>query len=91
MVGEPVRIEGLVEKVRFQFLNRPQYMIADRSGEISVRMYTQPEERINVGDVVEVLGSVMKRYIVSGDAIINGISIKKINKTNDTKNTGKGK
>lgn len=86
MVGDPVRIEGLVEKVRFQFLNRPQYLVADRSGEISVRMYTQPEETVKVGDIVEVLGMVMKRYIVSGDAVINGVSIKKIDKTIDAKN-----
>lgn len=61
MVGEPVRIEGVVEKVRFQFLNRPQYIVADRSGEISVKMFTSPEEMIRVGDVVEVLGMVIKQ------------------------------
>ncbi len=81
MVGEPVRIEGVVEKVYFQFLNRPQYTVADRSGEISVKMYTTPEEKIKVGDVVEVLGMVMKRYIVGGDAVVNSVSIRKINKS----------
>ena len=85
MVGEPVRIEGLVEKVHFQFLNRPQYIIADRSGDISVKMFTQPEENINVGDVVEVLGMVIKRYIAGGDAVINGVSIRKIDKKIETK------
>ena len=40
MVGKPVRIEGVVERVYFQFLNRPQYLVADRSGEISVKMFT---------------------------------------------------
>jgi RecJ-like exonuclease len=82
MIGDPVRIEGIVEKVHFQFLNRPQYIVADRSGEISVKMYTQPEETIKVGDIVEVLGMVMKRYIISGgDAVINGVSIRKIDKS----------
>jgi hypothetical protein len=82
MIGDPVRIEGIVERVHFQFLNRPQYIVADRSGEISVKMYTQPEEKIKVGDIVEVLGMVMKRYIISGsDAVINGVSIRKIDKT----------
>jgi len=81
MLGDPVRIEGVIESIRFQIFNRPQYMVADRSGEISVKMYTQPEERVNVGDVVEVLGMVTKRYIVSGDAVINGVSIRKIDKS----------
>jgi len=26
MIGKPVRITGVVEKIRFQFLNRPQYI-----------------------------------------------------------------
>jgi len=80
MVGDPVQIEGVVEKVRFQFLNRPQYLVADRSGEITVRMFTQPKEKIVVGDVVQVLGMVIKRYIAAGDVTINGVSIRKIDK-----------
>ncbi len=84
MVGEPVRIEGVVESVRFQFLNRPQFIVADRSGEIAVKMFTQPEERIKVGDVVEVLGMVIKRYIAGGDAVIDGVSIRKIDKAIET-------
>ncbi|HII98235.1 MAG TPA: nucleotide-binding protein [Methanoregula sp.] len=78
MVGKPVRIEGVVERVYFQFLNRPQYLIADRSGAISVKMFTSPEEDVKVNDVVEVLGQVIRRYIVTGDPVINCVSIKKI-------------
>jgi len=91
MVGEPVRIEGVVEKIRFQILNRPQFIVADRSGEISVRMFTHPEQTIRVGDVVEVLGMVMKRYIAAGDAIVNGVSIRKIDKVVEVKPKEKGK
>ncbi|MDN7023931.1 nucleotide-binding protein [Methanoculleus sp. FWC-SCC1] len=78
MLGEPVRIQGIVERVHFQFLNRPQYLVADRTGEISVKMFTNPQEDVKVNDKVEVLGSVVKRYILSGDAVINCISIRKI-------------
>jgi RecJ-like exonuclease len=85
MVGDPVRIEGVVEKVRFQSLNRPQYMVADRSGEISVRMFTQPGVTVKQGDVVEVLGMVIRKYIMIGDAVINGVSIRKIDKIIETK------
>jgi hypothetical protein len=77
MIGKPVRIQGVVEKIRFQFLNRPQYIVADRSGEISVKMFTSPDEDIHEHDVVEVLGMVIRRYIAVGDPVINCVSIKK--------------
>jgi cytochrome c-type biogenesis protein CcmH/NrfF len=80
MLGEPVRVEGVVEKVRFKFLNRPQYIVADKSGEISVKMFTNPREDIKEGDVVEVLGLIIKRYILTGDAIINCVEIRRIDK-----------
>ncbi|MFA4860716.1 nucleotide-binding protein [Methanoregula sp.] len=80
MVGKPVRIEGVVERVHFQFLNRPQFMVADRSGAISVKMFTSPDEDIKVNDIVEVLGQVIRRYIVTGDPVINCVSIRKIRK-----------
>ena len=80
MIGKVVRIEGVVERVHFQFLNRPQYLVADRSGEISVKMFTNPDEEVKVNDVVEVLGQVIQRYIVTGDVVINCVSIRKIKK-----------
>jgi hypothetical protein len=80
MIGQIVRVEGVVERVYFQFLNRPQYLVADRSGEISVKMFTTPRERVKKGDVVEVLGMIINRYMVYGDAVINCVSIAKIAK-----------
>jgi len=81
MVGKPVRVEGVVERVHFKFLNRPQYRVADRSGEISVKMFTSTDEDVKVNDVVEVIGQVIRRYIVAGDPIINCVSIRKIKKS----------
>ena len=83
MVGKAVRIEGVVEQVHFQFLNRPQYTVADRSGAISVKMFTTPNENVKVNDVVEVLGQVIQRYIVTGDPVVNCISIRKIKKSKE--------
>lgn len=80
MVGKVVRVEGVVEQVHFQFLNRPQYTVADRSGAISVKMFTSPNEDVKVNDIVEILGQVIKRYIVTGDPVINCVSIRKKNK-----------
>jgi hypothetical protein len=83
MIGKIVRIDGVVERVHFQFLNRPQYSVADRSGAISVKMFTSPDETIKVDDVVIVLGQVIRRYIVTGDPVINCVSIRKKCAQND--------
>jgi hypothetical protein len=56
MIGQTVYIEGVVERVYFKYLNRPQYLVADTSGEISVKMFTSPNEDIKKGDIVQVLG-----------------------------------
>jgi hypothetical protein len=34
-----------------------------------------------VNDVVEVLGQVIKRYVVTGDPVVNCVSIRKIEKS----------
>ncbi|MBT8507836.1 nucleotide-binding protein [Methanomicrobiaceae archaeon CYW5] len=83
-IGKIVKIEGVVERALFKSLNRPQFMVADKSGEISVKMFTSASEDIRKDDVVEVLGQVIKRYVVVGDPVVNAVSIKKIRK--DKKN-----
>lgn len=87
MIGKPVRIQGVVERAYFRFLNRPQYLIADRTGEISVKMFTSPQEDVKVNDLVEVLGMVIRRYIVTGDPVINCVSIRKIGKKAEDRKT----
>ncbi|HUK38641.1 MAG TPA: nucleotide-binding protein [Methanomicrobiales archaeon] len=77
MLGKPVRVEGVVERISFRYLNRPQFLVGDRTGEISVKMFTTPSQDIKKGDVVDVLGQVMRRYIVTGDPVINCVSIRK--------------
>jgi hypothetical protein len=79
MIGKAVRVEGVVERISLGFLDRPQFMVADRSGEISVKMFTAPREKIGKGDIVEVLGTVMKRYLLVGESpVINCVSIRKV-------------
>jgi hypothetical protein len=85
MVGQVVRVEGVVERIYFQFLNRPQYLVADRTGEISVKMFTSPKQSVKKGDVVEVLGTIINRYFVTGDPVINCVSITKIEKKIEAK------
>jgi len=76
-IGDIVRIEGVVERVLFQLLNRPQYVVADRTGEISVKMFTSPKEKIKTGDYVEVYGQIIKRYMVTGDPVVNAVIVRK--------------
>ena len=76
-VGDIVRIEGIVERVLFKFLNRPQYIVADRTGEISVKMFTSPKENVETGDYVEVYGQIIKRYVVTGDPVVNAVIIRR--------------
>ncbi|WP_440950060.1 nucleotide-binding protein [Methanosphaerula subterraneus] len=76
--GKAIRIEGVVERCYFKFLNRPQYLIADRTGEISVKMFTSPQENVSKGDVVEVLGQVIRRYVAVGDPVVNAVKIRKL-------------
>jgi len=80
MIGKIVRIEGVVERIHFQFLNRPQYSVADRTGAISVKMFTSPDENVKVNDIVEVYGQVIRRYMVSGEPVINCVIIRKFNR-----------
>jgi hypothetical protein len=80
MIGQTIRIEGVVERTYFQFLNRPQFLVGDRTGEISVKMFTSPLEDIKKDDIVEVLGTVIQRYIFTGEPVVNCVSIRKIPK-----------
>ncbi len=47
---------------------------------MSVKMFTTPKEDIKKDDVVEVLGQVIKRYVVVGDPVINAVLIRKKDK-----------
>lgn len=76
-IGKIVRVEGVVERVLFKSLNRPQYHIADKSGVMSVKMFTTPKEDVYKDDVVVVLGQVIKRYVVVGEPVINAVLIRK--------------
>lgn len=78
MLSKRIRIEGLVEEVRFRSLNRPHYIIGDRTGVTVVKMFTNPRFDVKKGDVVLVYGQVMKRYIFYGDPIINGVDVRVI-------------
>ena len=78
MIGKIVQITGVIRRVHGRFLNRPQFIVADRSAAILVKMFTSPGEDIRVDDAVEVLGQVIRRYVVTGEPVINCVVIRKI-------------
>ena len=75
MFSNLVKLEGIVEQSRFKWLNRPHYVIADRTGVITVKMFTDPGVNIQEGDRVLVYGQVIHRYVMFGDPVINGVHI----------------
>jgi hypothetical protein len=48
-------------------------------------MFTSPKQSVKKGDVVEVLGTIINRYFVTGDPVINCVSITKIEKKIEAK------
>ena len=74
-VSELIRLEGIVEQVRFKSINRPHFIIADRTGTVTVKMFTDPGTEIHVNDRVLVYGQVIRRYIALGDPVVNGVHI----------------
>lgn len=77
-IGDIVVIDGIVERVLFKSLNRPQYLVADRTGEITVKMFTTPTEDVEKDDHVEIYGQVIKRYVLVGDPAINAVIVRRV-------------
>ena len=76
-VGEVVKIRGTIEKVSFRWLNRPHFSINDGTGIISAILFTSSQESLEVGEEVEVLGTVMRGFPRRGLAV-SAVSIRKV-------------
>jgi hypothetical protein len=77
-VGEPVKITGTVEKISFQWLNRPLLSVRDNTGTIPVIMFTPLPGEIVVGDRVQVVGMIMRKLLLRGKPAISAISVGKL-------------
>ncbi len=75
--GTVVKVSGCVEKVSFRWLNRPHFIIKDETGAIRAIMFTSPSEDIKKGDIVDVLGVVIKNIFSRGTPAISAISVEK--------------
>ncbi|MDV0441840.1 nucleotide-binding protein [Methanorbis furvi] len=77
-LGKPVRVEGVVQAKKGEWLCRPAVTIFDGSAAITAKKSVPLEIDIAVGDNVEVVGMVVRRFTIFGDMMIHAIGIKKV-------------
>ena len=82
MQGKAVRVEGVVQSVKGKFMGRPKYQIFDGSGALVVFRSMPLDEEIKVGDNIEAVGMVVKKYAIAGSLSVHGIGIRKIENVN---------
>lgn len=78
MLGKPVRVEGVVQAVKGVWLCRPALTIFDGSAAIVAKKSVPLDTDIAVGDNVEVVGMVVRRFTIFGDVMIHAIGIRKV-------------
>ncbi len=78
MIGKVVKISGEVQKISFQWLNRPHFHIKDATDQIRVIMFTAPSNKVVVGNKVEAIGVVMKFPLKKTGLAISAVNIKRI-------------
>jgi len=74
-MGKAVRVEGVVQKITGKFLGRPRLTIFDGSGSCIVFRSTLLDEPIAVGDNIEAVGMVVKKFAVAGALSVHGVGI----------------
>ncbi len=89
MLGKPVRIRGEVEKVKGKLICRPAFTINDGSCSIVAQHGVPIDLDIKVGDNVEVVGMVVKRFTFFGKMVIHLIGIKKTDKVESPEDSDK--
>ncbi len=77
-LGKPVRVEGVVQAKKGEWLCRPALTIFDGSAAISAKKSVPLDLAVAVGDNVEVVGMVVRRFTIFGDVMVHAIGIKKV-------------
>lgn len=73
--GKAVRVEGVVQNITGKFLGRPRLTIFDGSASCIVFRSTLLDEPISIGDNIEAVGMVVKKYAVAGALSVHGVGI----------------
>ena len=74
-MGKAVRVEGVVQKITGKFLGRPRLTIFDGSGSCIVFRSILLDEPVAIGDNIEAVGMVVKKYAVAGALSVHGVGI----------------
>jgi hypothetical protein len=75
--GTPVRLQGTVEAAALKWLNRPNFLLNDKSGKIKVFLFAAPRENIKIGDRVEAAGN-LRSFGRKKEKIVWGVKIQKL-------------
>ncbi len=75
MQGKAVRVEGVVQRITGKFLGRPRFTIFDGSGSCIVFRSTPLDEQVMIGDNIEAVGMVVKKYAIAGALSVHGVGI----------------
>lgn len=78
MLGKPVRVEGVVQAVKGVWLCRPALTIFDGSAAIVAKKSVPLEVDVVVGDNVEIVGMVVRRFTIFGDVMVHAIGVRKV-------------
>ncbi|MDO5844487.1 MAG: hypothetical protein Q4Q53_05020 [Methanocorpusculum sp.] len=74
--GRPVRVEGVVQSKKGGFIGRPGYKIFDGSGAVIVQRSNPFDIEIKVGDNIQVVGMVTRRFAFIGNYVVHAIGAK---------------
>lgn len=74
-MGKAVRVEGVVQTVAGKFFARPRFTIFDGSASCIVFRSIPVDETIAVGDNIEAVGMVVKKYAIAGALSVHGVGI----------------
>lgn len=84
MEGKAVRIHGVVQKrVSGVVLGRPRVTVYDGSASCIVFRSIPLDEKLVVGDSIEAVGMVVKKFLIAGALSVHGIIIRKCDDSED--------
>jgi len=76
MLGKPVRVHGIVQKASGKITGRPAFTIYDGSASAIVQRSAPFTIRIKVGDYIECVGMVVRRFAIVGKYVVHVIAAK---------------
>ena len=73
LLGKPVRVHGVVQKTNGKLIGRPAFTIYDGTGAAIVQRSAPFTVNIKVGDHIECIGMVVRRFAIVGKYVVHVI------------------